>query len=70
MKVVIGILIGLGIGAACRWFDVPLPSPPKLIGAILVVAMTLGYILTDHYLSRGPQPPAEAAQPTGPTGGP
>ena len=46
-----GILLGLGIGAACRWFDVPLPAPPKLVGALLVVAMTLGYVGTDFWLT-------------------
>jgi XapX domain-containing protein len=60
MKVVIGILLGLGIGAACRWFDIPLPSPPKLIGAILVVAMTVGYIATDRYLSKPPETAASS----------
>ncbi len=45
-----GILLGLGIGAACRWFDIPLPAPPKLVGALLVVAMTLGFIGTDLWL--------------------
>ena len=45
-----GILLGLGIGAACRWFDIPLPAPPKIIGALLVVAMTLGFIGTDLWL--------------------
>jgi len=30
-------------GPSCRWIDIPLPSPPKLQGALLVVAMTLGY---------------------------
>lgn len=46
-----GILLGLSIGAACRWFDIPLPAPPKLVGALLVVAMTLGFFGTDLWLS-------------------
>jgi XapX domain-containing protein len=50
-KSVIGLLLGLCIGVACRWFDVPVPSPPKLIGALLVVAMTVGYIATDKLLA-------------------
>jgi XapX domain-containing protein len=36
--------LGLFIGVACRWFDLPLPAPPKLVGALLVLAMTLGFI--------------------------
>ena len=50
-KSVIGLLLGLLIGVVCRWFDVPVPSPPKLIGALLVVAMTVGYIGTDKLLA-------------------
>ncbi|WP_183457129.1 DUF1427 family protein [Microbulbifer rhizosphaerae] len=41
-----GIVLGLIIGGACRWFDLPLPAPPKLVGAILVVAMSLGFVGT------------------------
>ncbi len=40
----IGIALGLAIGFVCRWFDLPLPAPPKLVGALLVVAMTVGFI--------------------------
>lgn len=47
-----GIVLGLAIGAGCRWFDVPLPAPPKLVGALLVVAMTLGFLGTDLVLAR------------------
>ncbi|MFK8017642.1 MAG: DUF1427 family protein [Gammaproteobacteria bacterium] len=39
----IGVLLGLAIGFACRWFDIPSPAPPTIMGALLVVAMTLGY---------------------------
>lgn len=41
------LALGLGIGLGCRWFDLPLPAPPKLVGALLVVAMTLGFMGTD-----------------------
>ena len=40
----IGIALGLMIGFVCRWFDLPLPAPPKLVGALLVVAMTVGFL--------------------------
>ncbi|HXA48513.1 MAG TPA: XapX domain-containing protein [Burkholderiaceae bacterium] len=39
-----GIVLGLLIGAACRWFDLPSPTPPTPSGALLVMAMTLGYV--------------------------
>ncbi|NOZ10245.1 MAG: DUF1427 family protein [Gammaproteobacteria bacterium] len=49
-EAIVGILLGMGIGAACRWFDIPLPAPPKLVGALLVVAMTLGFVGTDLFM--------------------
>ncbi|MCA0370741.1 MAG: DUF1427 family protein [Proteobacteria bacterium] len=42
-----GLALGAIIGAACRWFDLPLPSPPTLTGALLVLTMTMGYVLHD-----------------------
>ena len=45
-----GVVLGLGIGGVCRWFDIPLPAPLKLAGALLVVAMTLGFVVTDLLL--------------------
>ena len=59
MKLAIGILLAAGIGATCRIFDIPAPAPPKFLGACLVVAMTLGYVLADQYMSSraGHQPP-------------
>jgi XapX domain-containing protein len=52
IKMIAGIVLGLLIGAGCRWFDVPAPAPPKLIGAILVVAMTVGYLGADRLMSQ------------------
>jgi XapX domain-containing protein len=49
----LGILLGLVIGVGCRLFDVPLPAPPKLVGALLVVAVTLGYVGADALLPHG-----------------
>jgi XapX domain-containing protein len=52
MKLLIGALVSFLIGAGCRYFDIPVPSPPVLPGALLVVAMTLGYSVTDRALIR------------------
>jgi len=41
------------IDAGCHWFDIPVPSPPKLVGALLVVAMAVDYAVMDRYLARG-----------------
>ena len=67
IKIFAGIALGLFIGAACRWFDVPVPAPPKLIGALLVVAMTVGYLGADRFLSQRPATTAHLSG--GPTGG-
>jgi XapX domain-containing protein len=50
MKGLIGLFIGFLLGATCRWLDIPVPSPPKLLGALLVVAITVGYMAADHLL--------------------
>jgi XapX domain-containing protein len=52
MKVLLGLLIGFLLGALCRWLDIPVPSPPKLLGALLVVAITLGYMAMDGFIAR------------------
>ena len=44
--------IGLTIGVGCRLFDLPLPAPPRLVGALLVVAITLGFIGMGYLLER------------------
>lgn len=78
MKAVIGLLLGLSIGVLCRLADLPLPAPPVLVGALLVVSMTIGYLLVDRLvpgrearhrdLCGGPtgEPMAEKAAPATP----
>ncbi len=48
----IAVAMGLGIGAGCRWFDLPLPAPPRMVGALLVVAMTLGFVVAGRLLEQ------------------
>ncbi len=50
-RIVIGLMLCFFIGAACRRFDVPVPAPPRLVGALLVVAMTLGFLVVDLWVS-------------------
>ncbi|MEO1120356.1 MAG: DUF1427 family protein [Pseudomonadota bacterium] len=65
-KTVLGLLLAFGIGVLCRAVSIPLPAPPVLIGALLVLAMTLGYVLTDRYLRSRPAKMADACG--GPSG--
>ena len=50
ISALLGIALGFLIGAGCRWLDLPVPAPPRLVGAILVVVMTLGFLATDFAL--------------------
>jgi XapX domain-containing protein len=47
IKIVVGLLLGFGIGLFCRYTGVPSPAPAVLPGAILVLAMTSGYLIAD-----------------------
>lgn len=49
MKIVLGFVLAFAIGLVCRLYGVPLPAPPVLIGALLVVAMSAGYVVTDRF---------------------
>lgn len=51
-KWLIGLLLGAGIGLACRLSGIPVPAPPALAGALLVVAMTAGYQIADRWFAK------------------
>jgi XapX domain-containing protein len=66
LKVALGLVLGVLIGGLCRLFDVPSPAPSVLTGALLVVAMTAGYVATDRWLARrAPQHRDQCAGPDG-----
>ncbi len=52
MRSLLGLALAFLLGVACRWFKIPVPSPPKLLGALLVVATTIGYMAADNYLAK------------------
>jgi XapX domain-containing protein len=54
MKIVLGLLLALGVGVVCRLVGLPLPAPLALTGALLVLAMSAGYELVDHFASHRP----------------
>src|SRR6266481_5733243 len=49
MKSMIGIVLAFALGFACRAFGIPSPAPPLILGALLVMAMTVGYIAVDRW---------------------
>lgn len=51
MKIAISLLIGLAIGAGCRWFDIPVPSPPTIVGVLLILSITVGYMAADRVIA-------------------
>jgi len=44
MRVVLGFVLAFSIGAVCRLARIPSPAPNALLGSLLVVAMSVGYI--------------------------
>jgi len=48
VKIALGFLLAFAIGVVCRLSFIPLPAPPVLIGALVVLSMTLGYIAIDR----------------------
>ncbi len=70
MKIVIGFVLSFVIGAGCRYFDIPAASPPVIPGALIVLAMTLGYSSMDRVLIRKGRAATNKALCGGPTGPP
>jgi XapX domain-containing protein len=66
MKLLIGIVLAFVIGAACRVFDIPAPAPPMLTGALLVCAMTGGYMAGDKFMKQRQPQPAPIVAPAAP----
>ena len=52
VKSLCGLVLAFAIGFACRAFGIPSPAPPVILGALLVVAMTVGYLLVDRIMNR------------------
>ncbi|MEM1187493.1 MAG: XapX domain-containing protein [Pseudomonadota bacterium] len=52
VKTYLGFLLAFALGALCALLKLPLPAPPVLIGALLVVSMTLGYSFVDRIASQ------------------
>jgi len=67
-RIVIGFVLSFLIGAACRYFDIPAASPPVIPGALIVLAMTLGYSSMDRVASRRQHAATTKSFCGGPTG--
>ena len=65
MKSIIGIVLAFALGFSCRAFGIPSPAPPLILGALLVMAMTVGYIAVDRWMA---SPARHASDCGGPSG--
>lgn len=61
LKILVSVALAFGIGAGCRFFDIPVPAPPKLLGGLLIIAITVGYMTADRFM---PKPAAPASTST------
>lgn len=48
----VGIVVALVIGALVRLLKLPVPAPQTIYGALMVVGLTCGYLLTNWFLAR------------------
>ena len=65
MKSTIGIVLAFALGFACRAFGITSPAPPLILGALLVMTMTIGYILVDRWVASPAQHAPDCAGPSG-----
>jgi XapX domain-containing protein len=48
----VGILVALALGALIRLMRLPIPSPPTIYGALMVLGLTVGYLAANWLLTR------------------
>jgi XapX domain-containing protein len=52
MRLILGFVLAFAIGVVCRVARIPSPAPNALVGSLLVVAMSIGYIAAERALAR------------------
>ena len=65
-RLLVAYVLAFGVGMFCKYFDIPAPAPPVVPGALLVVAMTFGYVVGDKIVPKksSATPPAVSASST------
>jgi len=48
----VGIIVALAIGALVRLMKLPVPAPPTIYGALMVLGLTAGYLAMNWMLTR------------------
>jgi XapX domain-containing protein len=64
-KAVAGLILAFALGFGCRLFGIPSPSPPVIVGALLVGAMTVGYVAVDRVMATAAHHAADCGGPIG-----
>jgi XapX domain-containing protein len=54
MRLILGFVLAFAIGAVCCVARIPSPAPNALLGSLLVVAMSTGYVVAEQALARQP----------------
>lgn len=49
VRVTLGFLLAFGIGVLCRLCKIPSPAPQAVLGSMLVVAMSAGFVAADRF---------------------
>lgn len=65
MKPIIGVVLAFALGFACRAFGIPSPAPPLILGALLVMTMTIGYMVVDRWMASPARHAHDCAGPSG-----
>ena len=62
LKITVGFVIAFLVGAGCRYFNLPVPAPPSLVGVGLIFAISIGFIFTDYVLPKNQTDPTKIEQ--------
>ena len=52
MRLILGFVLAFAIGVVCRVARIPSPAPNALLGSLLVVSMSVGYLAAERLLAR------------------
>lgn len=53
-RLALGLLVAFAVGFLSSLAGIPVPAPPTVLGALVVMAMTLGYLFADRFLTTRP----------------
>jgi XapX domain-containing protein len=65
IKPIVGLVLAFAFGFVCRVFGIPSPAPPVILGALLVMAMTVGYHAVDRLMTLPARHAADCGGPSG-----